>query len=204
MSSEQDTADVPDHSHKHAHHAHIETGTEHGHVHEEAHGNKRSAILIATLAAALALSETAGKSAQTEAVTLTIQASDTWSFYQAKAIRGAMLEADRSLLDFFDGPTKADLATKWSASIERYKSDPKTGEGRDELKAKAEHLSHEAHEKLEAYHRFELSSAAFQISIVLASAAIVTGTGLLTLIALAGGAAGIVAGTLGTMILFAL
>jgi hypothetical protein len=190
-----------DHS---AHHAHVDTGTEHGNVHHEAHGNKNAAILIATLAACLALSETAGKSAQTEAMTLTITESDTWNFYQAKAIRGTVLEGDRALLGFLNGPGKDELDAKWAATIERYKSDPKSGEGREELKAKAELLAHEAHERLEAYHRFELSSAAFQISIVLASAAIVTGMRLLTFVAIGGGILGAAMGVLGAKILFGL
>ncbi len=190
-------------THEHgAHHAHIDTGTEHGNVQHEAHGNKNAAILIAGLAACLALSETAGKSAQTEAVTLTITESDTWNFYQAKAIRGTVLETGRSLLAFQSGPGKQELDEKWAATIDRYKSDPQTGEGRDQLKAKAEHLAHEVHEKMEAYHRFELSSAAFQISIVLASSAIVTGVGILTYLAIAGGAIGATLGILGGVIMF--
>jgi hypothetical protein len=185
-------------------HAHVDTGTEHGNVHHEAHGNKNAAILIATLAACLALSETAGKSAQTEAMTLTITESDTWNFYQAKAIRGTVLEGDRALLGFLTGAGRDELDAKWAATIERYKSDPKSGEGREELKAKAEHLAHEAHERLEAYHRFELSSAAFQISIVLASAAIVTGMRVLTFVAIGGGILGAAMGVLGAKILFGL
>jgi hypothetical protein len=184
------------------HHAHVETGTEHGHVHHEAHGNKNAAILIATLAACLALSETAGKSAQTEAVTMTIAQSDTWNFYQAKTIRSTVIETARSMLDFQSGPERDALDQKWAATLDRYKSDPKTGEGREELRAKAEHLAHEVHLKLEAYHRFELSSAAFQIAIVLASSAIVTGIGLLTYVAIAGGAIGLILGALGSIIMF--
>ncbi len=197
-------------SHEHApHHApHIETGTEHNEIHHEAHGNQRSAILIAALAACLAISETAGKSAQTDAVTMTIEESDTWNFYQAKTIRGTVIESGKALLGFIESPkneaAKAELDAKWAATIDRYRSDPKTGEGREELRAKAEHLAHEAHEKLHAYHRFELSSAAFQISIVLASAAIVTGTAVLTWVAIAGGLAGLVMGTLGAITLFGL
>ena len=197
-------------SHDHAaHHApHIDTGAEHNEVHHEAHGNQRSAILIAALAACLAISETAGKSAQTDAVTMTIEESDTWNFYQAKTIRGTVIESDKALLGFMDASkneaAKAELEAKWAATIERYRSDPKTGEGREELRAKAEHLAHEAHEKLHAYHRFELSSAAFQISIVLASAAIVTGTALLTWVAIAGGLTGLVMGALGAMTLLGL
>ena len=49
--------------------------------------NRRIALLIAVLALFLSFSETLGKSAQTEAVSANIQASDLWTFYQAKDIR---------------------------------------------------------------------------------------------------------------------
>ena len=50
-------------------------------------GNKKIALLISVLALFLAFSETLGKSAQTEALTLNIKASDTWNFFQAKTVR---------------------------------------------------------------------------------------------------------------------
>ena len=49
--------------------------------------NKQIALMIAIMALLLAFSETLGKSANTEAVTLNIKASDTWNFFQAKTIR---------------------------------------------------------------------------------------------------------------------
>jgi Domain of unknown function (DUF4337) len=49
--------------------------------------NKKIALVIAVMALFLAFSEVLGKSAQTEAVNLNIQASDLWNFFQAKNIR---------------------------------------------------------------------------------------------------------------------
>src|SRR6266700_4533361 len=63
------------------------------HAEHAAHSNKKIALLIAVFALFLAFSETLGKSANTEAVTLNIKASDTWSFFQAKTIRRTVLQA---------------------------------------------------------------------------------------------------------------
>jgi Domain of unknown function (DUF4337) len=53
--------------------------------------NKKIALVIAVMALFLAFSETLGKSAQTEAMNLNIQASDLWNFFQAKTIRRTVL-----------------------------------------------------------------------------------------------------------------
>src|SRR5215472_15298664 len=55
--------------------------------------NRQIALMIAVMALFLAFSETLGKSANTEAITLNIKASDTWSFFQAKTIRRTMIQA---------------------------------------------------------------------------------------------------------------
>ena len=57
-----------------------------GHGHIEA-SNKKIALLIAILAMVLSLSETLGKSAQTAALSFNVEASNLWSFFQAKTIR---------------------------------------------------------------------------------------------------------------------
>jgi len=56
------------------------------HAHLDA-SNKKVALLIAVLALLLALSETFGQSAQTQALSSNIEASNLWSFFQAKTIR---------------------------------------------------------------------------------------------------------------------
>src|SRR3954467_11123835 len=60
----------------------------HGHGHIEGEGNnKRIALLISVLALFLALVETMAKGAQTDALSYNIEASNLWSFFQAKTIR---------------------------------------------------------------------------------------------------------------------
>jgi len=61
--------------------------------------NKRIGIVIAIMAGALAFTEMAGRNAATDVVRETVEASDTWAFYQAKTIRAAMLRADAQALE---------------------------------------------------------------------------------------------------------
>src|SRR6266852_9907704 len=55
--------------------------------------NKKIALMIAIMALLLAFSETLGKSANTEAITLNINASNMWNFFQAKTIRRTLVQA---------------------------------------------------------------------------------------------------------------
>ena len=63
----------------------------------------------------------------------------------------------------------------WRKTAARYESDPKTGEGRKELAERAKDAEEERDLAMASYHHYELASAAFQIGIVLASAAVITG-----------------------------
>ena len=74
--------------------------------------NKRVALLIAVLALFLAFSETLGKSAQTNALSFNVEASNLWAFFQAKTIRITTLRtaADSRRIDMEaagDTPVKA-------------------------------------------------------------------------------------------------
>jgi hypothetical protein len=145
--------------------------------------NRRIALLIAVLALCLSFSETLGKGAQTEVVTKNIEASDLWSFFQAKDIRRTVVNvaADQTGLlaaGLADPTAKAALDKQietWRQTAERYESDPKAGNGRKELEEKAKNAEEERDLSTAKYHHYELSSAAFQIGIVLASAAVITG-----------------------------
>ena len=54
---------------------------------------RRTALLIAVIALFLALSETLGKGAQTEAISKNVEASNLWAFFQAKSIRRTVVQA---------------------------------------------------------------------------------------------------------------
>jgi len=145
--------------------------------------NRRIALLIAVLALFLSFSETLGKSAQTEAIDANVKSSDTWAFFQAKDIRRTTLNtaADQTALlaaSMANPAAKAAIDKQieaWRATAARYESDPKTGEGRKELAERARKQEEERELAMAKYHHYELASAAFQVGIVLASAAVITG-----------------------------
>src|SRR6187551_3049464 len=104
----------------------------HGHVDT---GNKKIALLVAILAALLAISELGGKSAQTHALADHIDASNLWSFFQAKTIRQTtMRTAADSVEATYRDTTQtipAGLKTQvdtWRKTAQRYESEPDTGE----------------------------------------------------------------------------
>jgi uncharacterized protein DUF4337 len=158
--------------------------------------NRRIALLIAVLALFLSFSETLGKSAQTEAIGANVKSADTWAFSQAKDIRRTVLTAaaDQMLLltASVSDPTAKQAIDKqvetWRKTAARYESDPQTGEGLKELRVRAKEEEEERDLALAKYHHYELASAAFQVGIVLASAAVITG---MLALAWLGGALGV-------------
>ena len=145
--------------------------------------NRKIALLIAVIALCLALSETLGKGAQTESISKNVEASTLGAFFQAKSIRRTAVQtaAEQGKLNLAtttDEAAKAALQKQiddWQKTAARYRSEPETGEGSEQLSERAKHAEHERDEATAKYHHFELASAAFQIAIVLASATIITG-----------------------------
>ena len=145
--------------------------------------NKKIALLISVLAVVLAFSETLGKGAQTASLSYNVEASNLWAFFQAKSIRRTVVQttsdqARLSLGVMGDDAAKAALQKQieeWGKTAARYRSEPDTQEGSEELAKRAKHAEHERDLALAKYHHYEIASAAFQIGIVLASATIITG-----------------------------
>ena len=146
-----------------------------GHGHVDHHSsNKGVALLISILALVLAFSETLGKSAQTSGLSFNIQASNFWAFYQAKTIRQTTLRtAADQLAQIADSDQAKKQIDAWKKTADRYESEPDKGEGRKELAERAVAAEKKRDLALAAYHHYEMSSAAVQIAIVLASASIV-------------------------------
>ncbi len=164
------------------------------HAEHAAHSNKNIALLISVIALFLAFSETLGKSAQTNAISYNVEASNLWAFFQAKTIRMTSVRTAAETL-VLDAGTPADAAAQaakkkqidtWQRTANRYDDEPETGEGRKQLSARAKDAEHKRDTAMAKYHHYEIASAAFQIGIVLSSAAIIT-----SMMALAYGAAGL-------------
>ena len=167
---------------------------------EASNENKKIALLIAVIALCLALSETLGKGAQTESISKNVEASNLWAFFQAKSVRRTVVQtaAEQGKLGLSTAGDDASKAAAqkqiddWQKTAARYRSEPETGEGTEQLSERAKHAEEDRDLATAKYHHFELGSAAFQISIVLASAAIITGiialawiSGILTLVGVA-------------------
>jgi hypothetical protein len=162
--------------------------------------NKRIALVIAILALFLSFSETLGKGAQNEATNLNIKSSDLYAFFQAKTIRMTTLTTaaeEMTVAAQSAGDPAKDAMLKqidaWKKTAERYDSDEKSREGRKELVERAKEAEEERDIATAKYHHYELASAAFQIGIVLASAAVITGMVVLVWL---GGALGVIGAVL--------
>ena len=133
----------------------------------------------------LALSETLGKGAQTESISKNVEASNLWAFFQAKSIRRTVVETTgrtrqtQPRSPSVDDAAKAALQKQiddWKKTAARYRSEPETKEGSEQLSERAKDRPNtNATRPTAKYHHYELASAAFQIGIVLASATIITG-----------------------------
>src|SRR3954471_20668693 len=146
---------------------------EHAEHAEHASGSNRNiALLIAVIALFLALSEMLGKGAQTQSISKNVEASNLWAFFQAKSIRRTQIQtaAEQGKLTLgttTDEAAKAALAKQidaWDKTAARYRSEPDTGEGSEQLAKRAKEAEAARAVATDKYHHFEYASAMFQIA----------------------------------------
>jgi hypothetical protein len=163
--------------------------------------DRRAALIIAILALFLALSEAGAKNAQHLSTEKNIESSDLYNFYQAKKVRSTIFEAASEMLEsqrtgFTDPKTQEALERQvadFKARVAQFEKDPKKPE--DSMDAIQERANHAAEDRELANRRlehYEFGSGLFQIAIVLASAAIITGIVALMWLSVALGAVGVV------------
>ena len=165
---------------------HIESAHEpaHAQAHEESGNLRRIAgIYVGVVAVLLAIASLGGSRAMKEMLNANIHANDTYAFSQAKHIRGTAytIAAEQLELDLAANPAMADPAKariadaikRYRDNAARYESDPKGGEGRQQLLDKARQFEKERDHAREQDPNFELAEAVFQIAIVLGSVSIV-------------------------------
>jgi hypothetical protein len=153
----------------------------HEHLEHAAHGHggkgqSRTALIIAVMAAALALTEFAAKDAQTSYLTNHIGASDTWAQYQAKAVRRTVLSSEADLLHSLPGSADPAVQKRLAdarASADRMRSEPGS-DGMEQLAERAKEQEHLRDHAMHENHGLELASGGLQIAIVLASISVVT------------------------------
>src|SRR5262249_22271253 len=131
----------------------------------------------------LAITALGGSNATKTMLSANIQASDTYGFYQSRNIRQTLFQLtaeqlERDLLAQPDMPEAArkkneEAIKRYQGRVERYESDPATGEGKKELLAKAKEWEAKRDHAAERDPNFDFAEALFQIAIVLGSVAIV-------------------------------
>ena len=136
---------------------------------KEANIKDKAGWVITVLAALLAINTYIASGNSSKVLNNTIKANDTWSFYQAKSIKQTLAEMAKEDAEYRKETVKAQ---KLQAKIDRYESDPTTGEGKKELMAKARALEAERDEIKKKSPWMTFAGSAFQISIVLLSASI--------------------------------
>jgi hypothetical protein len=124
--------------------------------------------VITILAALLAVNTLLSGSNSSKILNNTIEANNTWAFYQAKSIKQTL--AEMALENAKDPNKIRELAAK----VARYESDPATGEGKKELMAKARKLEEERAIAKTRSPYYTYAGSIFQISIVLLTAAILS------------------------------
>jgi hypothetical protein len=148
---------------------------------------QRTAIVIAVFAMLLAITGLGGQNAAKEALSSNIQASNIYSFYQAKSIRQTsfVLAADSFEIAFANDPSLPDAAREavkakmetYRKTAARYESEPDTREGKKELLARAQAEEAKRDHALKQDPYFDYAEALLQIAIVLISVSIVAELG---------------------------
>jgi hypothetical protein len=132
----------------------------------EAKIKDRAGWVITVVAALLAVNTFLANGVSSTVLNNTIKANDVWNFYQAKSIKQSAYEL---AADNVSDPVKKQ---EYSKVVERYESDPTTGEGKKELMAAAKQLEADRDEAKKHGPWFSFAGSTLQLSIVLLSASI--------------------------------
>ncbi|MBV8688296.1 MAG: DUF4337 domain-containing protein [Alphaproteobacteria bacterium] len=165
-------------------------------IHEERAENEatekfrnRAALMIAILAAVLAIGGLGGGNATDDMVANNIKASDSWAFYQAKNVRQTMYEiaVDDLGQQLATGGLTAEgraaaekRLAEYKKTVDRYDSepdpkapnDPLAGDGKKEIKARAQSYEDAFAVASAQDNNFDLAEVALQLALVLGSVAI--------------------------------
>jgi hypothetical protein len=145
--------------------------------------DRKVAAWICVAAVLLAICSLGGSNATKDATLKTIEASNLWSFFQAKNIRRELfrVEIDQLELQVASNPqmpepaktATADKIKSLKAKVEGLTSDPKSNEGLDQLFARAKALEQDRDQALKRDPYFDYGAALLSIAIALASVALI-------------------------------
>jgi hypothetical protein len=149
----------------------------------DAHFRRLTGIYLGIVAMLLAITALGGANATKVMVNANIQASDIYSFYQAKYARQTAyrLAADQLDAQLAANPAMPEAARakiedhvkRWRAAADRYETDPASGQGKRELLATAKEWQAKRDRAARRDPNFDFAEALFQIAIVLGSVSIV-------------------------------
>jgi hypothetical protein len=125
--------------------------------------------VIVVFAALLAINTYMGGSNSSKVLNNTIEANNTWAFYQAKSIKQTLAEQSQDDAKFRNDTKRVEQLQQ---KIDRYESEPATGEGKKELMAKAQKLEADRTVAKQRSPWYTFAGSLFQIAIVLLSASI--------------------------------
>jgi hypothetical protein len=135
----------------------------------EAKLKDKAGMVISVFALLLAVNSWYGGTLSSKTLNNTIASNNIWAFYQAKSIKQTLAEQSLDDATYRKDTEKMD---KLQAKIDRYESDPKTGEGKKELMEKAHKLEAERDEAKKRSPWIGYASTLYQLSIVVLSASI--------------------------------
>jgi hypothetical protein len=148
----------------------------------------RTGVYIGLLAALLIASSVAVDNARRAAASHDVEATNLWAFFQAKSVRRTfvIMFADNLNLTLAAQPDMpAEVRKTFEATIERYakerdrlRSEPETGEGTDEIAKRAKDSENSRNLELHRRTFFEYARSLYQISIVIAVTALISGSSL--------------------------
>ena len=127
--------------------------------------------VIVVFAALLAINTYMGGSNSSKVLNNTIEANNTWAFYQAKSIKQTLTEMRYDDAVSAKEDKKADAL---KAKMDRYESEPATGEGKKELMAKARKLEDDRGVAKQRSPWYTYAGSLLQIAIVLLTASILS------------------------------
>jgi Domain of unknown function (DUF4337) len=131
----------------------------------------KAALIISIFAAIYSVDAFIGSQIGSKILNNTIHVNDVWNFYQAKSIKQMVTEYSKDI-----AVRDKDIAkTKELQSlIDRYESDPATGEGKKELLAQAKKIEAEIDHLKRQSPWIGLAGSIMQISIVLITASMLS------------------------------
>lgn len=160
----------------------------------------RSAITASILAVGAALSSLLSGHAANDAIILQTQATDKWSYYQAKSTKSHVFEGNKevvttlaTLLGKSDDPKTKEALKYFDQQMKKFDGDKTT------IQEEAQKIEKESANAFAKHQNFSFGVACFQIGIVLASVAILADANWLYIASVGAGIMGVVYVVIGVL-----